>query len=196
MEMTEYLISLNPVQLEELSVLEATELTLTIMNEVIRHFKSLFDNQTKECQLLHKFNTTMEWYFRSIARIIARDGEELNPVLELGNINITTITKETNECAETNVDILSDDIKKVPTDKLLEIITLMLIGNYYYIRDNTPKKQTSRSDNLFNLVVTNLSQLQGLMSGKSANNKTVEANFYKVNVKVQTKLLKHILDKL
>jgi len=193
--MAEHVISLNPIQLENLTVPEATEFILNIVNQIISHFReTLFPPPAAENKHLKQFAVTMEWYFRSMVRIISDVDTNYSPNVKVLGIIVTSLNRIDSNFIEKTVDPNTPySLSEIPNYKLWEMLNLLLIGNFYYLKDNTPNKFLSKSDNLFEVVTNNISNISRILSVKCSGESSLEANFYKIKLEVQTNLLSEVM---
>ena len=194
--MATYNISLNPVQLEQLSVVEAGDLTLSLVRHFVDHIRSMdFAQKEKEQKLLGTFKTHVEWYMGFIIRVLT-DIDKLDPDLSLLRIVINSM--DSPQATEIKESIYNEQnpFAKMPLHQAWHVISKLLRGWCDFVTDQSKISKFSRAiENMCIVVEEKIKQIECLIISTLAltqvNEK--EINFYSIVVEINSELMAGLL---
>ena len=192
-----HVLSLNPIQLSELTISEATEFVLEVVTAIIHYFKaSLLPFNSNEGKQLDKFIVHLEWYLRSEVRIIANEKENLFPKFVIQSLNIHTLSVTTNQFKALTTDLDITNMNKIPINNLWEIVSLLVNGLCFYLKEKTPPRDKYRSEKFQGEIIQKLTSIQKYILPSVNPDKELDANFYNIKIEIEPTLKENILRNL
>ena len=195
--MATYKISLNPVNLSELTNSEAVEICLYTMSKFVIYLRNtLYTSADSEFCIMTKVTVLMQWYFRSMVRIISADSEDFEPEFKIECIKIKTLNRMTGSLEKVSFTLTEQDLSLFTHDKMWEITTMLLKGCCSFLQEQAGNRHRVSGETLQTTVATELNNMNRILLFKLPTSNEMETNFYKLKVKVMSGPLRQILQGL